>query len=202
MAENQGQPQTAKVSTAAPFTVEFANNNGAVQCLRSMSNRKFRGRWDTADVTKRENGRRDLGPMGSMPVIPGLHLRLDPLKYTVEVIDPLDGDAKKITEIQNAFARATGSKKTIKIEERVTHNFGKTEPDKDRFKTLVIELGHILASGHLVVVNGQFPSAAEIKAMPGRELYDPARPNKRPRYADEADDYFERMTRVAGVLTD
>lgn len=190
MSENQGQQAQPKAAAVPAFAVEFANNRGRVQFVRTLQ-RKFRGRWETADVIKRPGGARDgLGDIQGVPDIPGVVLRIDPGRGTITVYDPLEKNAKLRDDIKKALNR-NRTRGMLPIVEEATE-----EISADKLKTLVVELAAIHKNKHLNVVEGSFPGDKQIEALPGREFYDPGREDRAPRYKDEAAKYFQRASTV------
>jgi hypothetical protein len=194
-ASNAGKAdQKTSGSTLPPFTVEFAGNNGRHQFLRTLQ-RKFRGRWETSNVIRREISKGVIGArdtssaIGGVPTIPGVHLTLDPLKATCTYLDPLSKDTKLVEAITAALNRDRSRGRVPIVE-------GSVEPlGIDKFKTLVIELAACKRAGQLVCVAGTFPSDSQIEALPGKELYDPGLQHlgfKVPKYAEDAEEYFQR----------
>lgn len=201
--DNQGGGQQAQAQqqnrrSLEPFTVEFADDYCRNHTITTppLQGLDIRGRWDTSRLAKRPQGMRNLGEEATKipSPIPGAYLRVDPVRRTVRLFDPLSAtDAGKATlEHYNKVAKGVPILRERQPFEAIQH-----EVDDDQLKTLLIELHRKLASRCIDVVEGTLPSLKQIEQLSGHELYDPSNPgDDKPKYKKDLQAFKDRRASV------
>lgn len=186
-------------TTLKPFTVEFGDEN-CRNFLISALRLKVRGEWSIQTLSARPGGPGDPGQLAGMPAIPGQRMELDPRKLTYRIFDPLEGDETKLKRITEV-ARKSFLKSRLKGGDYKPTPEAKAKLDKDKFKTLLIEIGKMVhplsedeADVKAKLVQGDFPTAKQIDEMEGDELYDPNNnSSQKPRYKRDSQRYLDEL---------
>ena len=176
----------------APVVVEFGDDKSRTITLDTIPFKvRVRGTY-----SRTSNMRRAIGDaMSRMPDIPGMRLAINFRESKATLFDPLDTMPELLKEISDTLQGALlsqGSAIRTPVK-RVMHVL-----DADQFKTLILEIANKIKFNMAKVVEGRMPTADEIEAMPGDELFDPWNSNPmKPRYKKDAQKYYERLQGAA-----
>lgn len=203
----QQPPEQPQRRSPPPFTVEFGDNFLSNHTINTPPFQMVvRGAFALSKLSRRERdgkkyGAREVGTAaGRIPDLPGAMLEINCRTKKVRLFDPLDSpEGKEILANYNAVANAPTSQallpKNLGPFKTVEHTL-----TDDQLKTLVLEIGRKLESRSCTVVEGTFPSAHDIDAMPGLELYDPQNNNSmKPYYKKDHEAWLHQM-RMTGAV--
>ena len=184
------QDARKRIRDLQDFTVEMGDD-----CCRQIMigtlRTTLRGRWSIGVLHQREGGAGYLGPaMSGMPDIPGIRIQFKFKDMSIRIYDPLEGNQPLLDKINAVCQRARIAKSApYKHVDEVVKPL-----DPDKMKTLLYELRQRLEANECFLVDGKFPSRAEVSACEGKELNDPWNSNSnKPKYAEDADEWRKEM---------
>lgn len=179
----------AAASAVAEFTVEFGDARNRSVIIKTIR-QTVRGHFSLRKFYETETGGRSIGAaMQRVPDIPGLFMAVDPKNKRAVIYDPWEKKPEMWerlnASLKEALAAKAGTYGPVARSEMTL--------SADQIKTLCIELAKKIESGSARVVKGTLPTAAQLEAMPGRELYDPMNSGRKPRYVDEVEKWQQRI---------
>ena len=185
-----------KQSGMAEFSFQLIEPRCRGVLINSLKNaQSLRSKWSLG-VMNSHGGTDVGGTMQRMPEIPGLTCIVVPKSKSMKVVDPLKTNSVLLERINSVIAEvsaiAPAGGRSFRCVDDQEFKF-----DDNGFKTLLIELDYFNSPDcdiKLEMVNGSFPTLAQIEKMDGRQLFDP-RSNSRiqPKFADQYDDWQERL---------
>jgi hypothetical protein len=174
----------------ANFTVELGDDkasNFSVPVLNGV----YRGTFDKGAIMSRTEGNKDVGSRNAaLPhIVPGIHFEVDWRKRCVHITDPLTQEVlKQIRKAQNQPGMSTyGLGEYAKCDD-VT-----IQMDEHQLKTFARYLVQQVDNGKGKCVDGRLPTLEQVDATDGRYLYNPNNPQSRPKFEDDAAEYFDRQ---------
>ena len=170
------------------FVVEMGDEHGG-QIMVSTLSEVFRGRFPVSRMHERPK------TMGMLDDIPGIYFGINIRASRVSIWDPLEEKRNKdqVDRLNNVMVETKlKGRGPLRFMERRD-----TELPADTFKTLVIELMTKVERGTATVVEGRLPTAKDLEAMDGDELYDPVAQSQgysTPKYRKDADAWRRQPT--------
>lgn len=195
-----GQRRGNRPLNLPPFIVELGDDSNRTISLDTMRLR-LRGDFSLSKLHKRKQGGRDVGQiMQQMPDIPGMRIMVDYHAQKCRIFDPLETPEYKdvLVRVNQVAQEATAVKQSggkFTPVEAVEHKL-----DKDKMKTLCLELVRLVEDKQARVVAGELPTEEQLAAMPGRKLFDPWNNSPRkPKYEDDAEAFYARADKELQV---
>lgn len=185
---------TPQGNTVAEFTVEFGDPRNRSIIIKTIR-QEVRGHFSLRKLYEAEQGGRDIGQaMQRVPDIPGLFMTVTPKDGKAVIYDPWEKKPEMWEKLNGVLAGAYAAR---------AGKFGPVARSEmalspDQMKTLCVELVKKVDGGQARVVKGTMPTAKQIEAMPGRELFDPMNSGRKPRYVDEVEAWTERLDSIHG----
>lgn len=189
-----------------PFTIEADHPRNSDLLIQSIPNCRLRSAIasakgtivnmqdpDNIPVIPKDQSRH----LGSLPLIPGMRLSVNPKKKTYTISDPLHEDEKLCKQIERALesddrpVRMSSVRGVPPMEGTL---------DEHRMKTLIRELFHIVKTGEARVVKGNLPDIQSIDELQGKFLLNPGSRvhNNQPQFEEDLPDYINNLSRTGG----
>ena len=188
------------------FTIEVDHPRNCDLLIQAIPNCRLRSAIKASRTTIVNNQSEDNEPvipkdqarhLGSLPLIPGMRLKVDTQKLAYEIIDPLHEDKKLCDKIKSAMM-SDGRPYFTNGVKGVPPQKGTL--DKHRMKTLCREVINLLNAEHVVMKKGMAPDIEDVNELPGHFLLNPGSrvPNNQPRFEKDLDDYKETIQNAGG----
>lgn len=183
------------------FTIQADHPRNSDLLLQTIPNCRLRGTISSSRTVRDRRSGEEMVPidqaagLGSLPLIPGMKLKVSTKTLTYVVEDPLYGDDLLCERIQRHYRTIIGSDSKVR---GVPPQTGKL--DEHRMKTLVRECRNIVNANEAKIVEGILPELDEIDLLPGRVLLNPGlrTASTQPRFEDEWDSWFSRLQQAGG----
>ena len=183
------------------FTIQADHPRNSDLLLQTIPNCRLRGTISSSRTVRDRRSGEEMVPidqaagLGSLPLIPGMKLKVSTKTLSYIVEDPLYGDDLLCERIQRHYRTIIGSDSKVR---GVPPQPGKL--DEHRMKTLVRECRNIVNANEAKIVEGILPELDEIDLLPGRVLLNPGlrTSSTQPRFEDEWDSWFSRLQQVGG----
>jgi hypothetical protein len=184
------RPQKEAQFTAGTFTVEFdapMNRTVLINLLDVQARGAYAGRKLPSPPS---------GTMGTIQDIPGQRMKVIPKEMRAVLYDPLEEKENKHI-LDQLWAVAQDESCRVINMGRPFGPVPRTEfmLNPDMLKTLILELKSKVEEERVCrLVDGAIPSAADIAAMPGRQLYDPQnKSSRKPTYVEDVPAFESRI---------
>ena len=190
----------------APFTIQADHPRNGDLLLQSIPNCRLRSTISPSRTTIRNKQSPTNEPvipkdqarhLGSLPVIPGMLLKVDPANLTYTVTDPLYEDKALCKRIEGAL-RSDDRPLTVDKLNGVPTRTGTL--DVHRMKTLCRELVWIVNEKHAKVIEGPSPDLEDVEELPGKFLMNPGSqvPNGQPVYEEDMPEFVNTLRKSGG----
>lgn len=183
------------------FTIQADHPRNSDLLLQTIPNCRLRSTISSSRTVRDRRSGEEMVPidqaagLGSLPMIPGMTLKVNTKNGTYLIEDPLHNNEALCERIQRHFRTIIGSDSKVR---GVPPQPGKL--DEHRIKTLVRECRNIVDAKEARIVEGILPELDEVELLPGRVLLNPGlrTASTQPRFEDEWDSWFSRLQQVGG----
>jgi hypothetical protein len=190
----------------SPFTIEADHPRSSDLLLQAIPNCRLRSAIKASRTTIRNPQSPTNEPvipkdqarhLGSLPVIPGMRLSVDPANLTYEITDPLCDNPELCDRIESAL---NSDDRPLSIDKIKGVPVQKGELDVHRMKTLCREIVWLLKDKHVKMAKGPQPDMDDVEELPGKYLLNPGSrvPNNQPVYEEDMPQYVDNLKKSGG----